>query len=102
MADSTAAQELAEKLKNKPVTLTLEEYGGFEKVGSLPWSLMRSNEKTDTEPCDIMLYQGDKITIFYGTNSWEYTKLGHIENISLEELKSIFGKGNVTVTLSLK
>ena len=101
-ADSTAAAELAEKLKAEPVTVSLNEYGGFEKVGKLPWALTKTDENIDTEPCDIMLYQGDQMTIFYNSNSWSYTKLGHIDNITQEELKDIFGDGDVSVTLSLK
>ena len=101
-ADSTAAKELAEKLKAEPVTVTLNEYGGFEKVGKLPWSLTRTDANIETEPCDIMLYQGNQMTIFYNSNSWSYTKLGHIENTTQEELKALFGEGDITVTLSLK
>ena len=102
LADSTAAKELAEKLKAGSVTVTLNEYGGFEKVGDLPWSLTKSDKQVSTEPGDIMLYQGDQMTIFYNSNSWSYTKLGHIDNITQEELKALFGEGDVTVTLSLK
>ena len=101
-ADSTAATELAEKLKAEPVTVTLNEYGGFEKVGKLPWSLTRTDASTETEPCDIMLYQGNQMTIFYNSNSWSYTKLGHIDNITQDELKDILGECDVTVTLSMK
>ena len=100
LANSTATKELAEKLKAEPVTLTLNEYGGFEKVGDLPWSLTQADESTVTEAGDIMLYQGDQITIFYNSNSWSYTKLGHIDNITGEELAKLFGDGNITVTLS--
>ena len=102
LADSTAAKELAEKLKAGSVTVTLNEYGGFEKVGDLPWSLTKSDKQVSTEPGDIMLYQGDQMTIFYNSNSWSYTKLGHIENTTQEELKTVFGEGDVTVTLSVK
>ena len=102
LADSTAAKELAEKLKSGSVTVTLNEYGGFEKIGDLPWSLTKSDKQVSTEPGDIMLYQGDQMTIFYNSNSWSYTKLGHIENTTQEELKTVFGEGDVTVTLSLK
>ena len=102
LADTTAAKEFAEKLKDEPVTVTLNEYGGFEKVGDLPWSLAKSDKQVSTEPGDIMLYQGDQMTIFYNSNSWSYTKLGHIENTTQEELKTVFGEGDVTVTLSLK
>lgn len=102
LADSTAAKELAEKLKSEPITVTLNEYGGFEKVGDLPWSLTKTDEQLSTEPGDIMLYQGNQMTIFYNSNSWSYTKLGSIENTTQEELKALFGEGDVTVTLSLK
>lgn len=102
LADSTAAKELAEKLKAGPVTVTLNEYGGFEKVGKLPWSLTKTDESIVTEAGDIMLYQGDQMTIFYNSNSWSYTKLGHIDNITQDELKAVLGSGNVTVTLSIK
>ncbi len=100
LADSTAAKELAEKLKAEPVTVTLNEYGGFEKVGKLPWSLTKTDESIVTEAGDIMLYQGNQMTIFYNSNSWSYTKLGHIDNITGEELAKLFGEGNITVTLS--
>ena len=100
LANSTAAKELAEKLKAEPVTLTLNEYGDFEKVGDLPWPLTQADESTVTEAGDIMLYQGDKITIFYNSNSWSYTRLGHIDSISGKELEKLFGEGNITVTLS--
>ncbi|MBQ4311793.1 MAG: hypothetical protein II773_09390 [Oscillospiraceae bacterium] len=102
LADSTAAKELAEKLKSGSVTVTLNEYGGFEKVGDLPWSLTKSDKQVSTEPGDIMLYQGDQMTIFYNSNSWSYTKLGSIENTTQEELESLFGESDITVTLSLK
>lgn len=100
LADSTAAKELAEKLKAKSVTLTLNEYGGFEKVGKLPWSLTKTDESIVTEAGDIMLYQGNQMTIFYNSNSWSYTKLGHIDNITSDELAKLFGEGNITVILS--
>ena len=102
LADSAAAKELPEKLKAGSVTVTLNEYGGFEKVGDLPWSLTKSDKQVSTEPGDIMLYQGDQMTIFYNSNSWSYTKLGSIENTTQEELESLFGEGDITVTLSLK
>ena len=101
LADTQAAKELAEKLKAAPVTVKLDEYGGFEKVGALPWALTKSDEQTVTEAGDIMLYQGDKMTVFYASNSWSYTKLGHIEDATAEKLAELFGDGDLIVTLSL-
>ncbi|ADU21278.1 cyclophilin-like fold protein [Ruminococcus albus] len=100
LADSTAAKELAEKLEAEPATVTLNEYGGFEKVGKLPWTLTKTDESIVTKAGDIMLYQGNQMTIFYNSNSWSYTKLGHIDNITSDELAKLFGEGNITVTLS--
>ena len=101
LADSTAAKELAEKLKAGAVTLSLNEYGGFEKVGKLPWALTKSDESTVTEAGDIMLYQGNQMTVFYNSNSWSYTKLGHIDSVTQDELAAILGSGDVTAELSL-
>ena len=99
LADSSAAQELSDLIREEPLTLKLKEYGSFEKVGALPQSLSADDMRVTAEPGDIMLYQGDQITIFYGTNTWSYTPLGRIENA--EELKNVFGEGDVTIVLSL-
>ncbi|MBP5362644.1 MAG: hypothetical protein J6Y71_06445, partial [Ruminococcus sp.] len=52
-------------------------------------------------PGDIILYQGNKITIYYAENTWDFTKLGHINNITQEELKTLLGDGDVAVSLSI-
>lgn len=101
LADNEAAKALAELLKDEPMVLDLNEYGSFEKVGALPQSLPKNDERITTEPGDIMLYVGNQITIFYGTNTWSYTRLGKIDDVTQAELKEIFGSGNVTVTLSI-
>ncbi|MCR5142835.1 MAG: hypothetical protein K6C68_09980 [Ruminococcus sp.] len=100
LAETAAAKELAEKLKAEPVTVTLDEYGGFEKVGELPWRLTQTDESIVTEAGDIMLYQGSQMTIFYDSNTWSYTRLGSIDDITGEELADLFGDGSITVTLS--
>lgn len=101
LADTQAAAELAEQLKEGTVTVTLNEYGGFEKVGKLPWSLTRTDVQTNTEPGDIMLYQGNQMTIFYESNSWSYTALAKLDAIPENGLAACFGDGDVEVTLSL-
>lgn len=101
LADNDSAKALAELMKDEPLTLELREYGSFEKVGPLPQSLPANDESVTTEPGDIMLYQGNQITIFYGSNTWSYTRLGKIDNVTQSELKGIFGEGDVTVTFSL-
>ena len=100
LEDNSSAQALTELLKQGDITVDMNDYGNFEKVGDLPQSLPKNDEKITTVPGDIILYQGNKITIYYAENTWDFTKLGHINNITQEELKAILGDGNITVTLS--
>ncbi|MDE5607566.1 MAG: hypothetical protein K2I64_01380 [Muribaculaceae bacterium] len=101
LADNAATAELAELLASGPVTVEMSDYGGFEKVGSLPRSFTTSNRQITTVPGDIMLYQGNQMVIFYGSNSWSYTPLGHIDGATAESVKTLLGSGRVTVILSL-
>lgn len=101
LEDNTSAKALAEMIKYEPLTLNLEDYANFEKVGTLPQSLPRNDEPIDTDYGDIILYQGNQFVLYYDTNSWTFTKLGHVNNVTKEELKEILGDGSVTVTLSL-
>lgn len=102
IAKNEAGEELKRKLtEEKEIEVRLSEYGSFEKVGPLPWSLPTEDERITSEVGDIFLYQGDQITIFYGQNTWSYTRLGHILGMTQNELKEIFGAGDVTVKLFL-
>lgn len=101
LADTEAARALVEQLQVGPVTVSLHAYGGFEQVGPLPWSLPTNDKQTTTSPGDVMLYQGDQITIFIGSNSWAYTPLGNIEDATSETLLDAFGGDAVEITLSL-
>ena len=76
-------------------------YGGFEQVGSIGQNLTRNDKQTTTEPGDIVLYSGNQLVVFYGSNSWSYTRLGKI-NLSDEELENLLGNGDVTITLSME
>ena len=101
LANTNAARALAEQLQTGPVTVSLHPYGGFEQVGPLPWALPESDEQIATSPGDIMLYQGNQITIFTGSNSWAYTPLGNIEGATSDTLREVFGDDAVEITLSL-
>ena len=96
-----ATKELIEKLKDEDVTIDVHEYGGFEKVGSLGFSLTKEDKNITTSAGDIVLYQGNQISIFLDSNSWSYTKLGKVKNVSANELKDILGDGDVILTLTL-
>ena len=102
LENNSATQELVKELKKGNVTVNASEYGGFEKVGDLGFSLPTSDENIGTAPGDIVLYQGDKISLFYGSHSWSYTKLGIIDNVGSNKLKEVLGSGDVTLEFSLK
>ena len=99
LEQNAAAQALAQLLAQGPVTIQMDNYGGFEKVGALGQSLPASDVQTTTEPGDIVLYQGDQIVIFYGSNSWSYTRLGHVTDLT--GWADALGSGDVSVTFSL-
>ena len=101
LADNSSAKAFAELLSKGPVTVDMQDYGNFEKVGDLPSSLPRNDTSITTEPGDIILYQGNKITIYYNTNSWSFTRLGKVEGVTPAELKKILGNGNVTAVFTL-
>lgn len=96
--DNSSADALKEKLSSGPLEIELHDYGHFEKVGSLPWSLPRNDESITTEPGDVILYQGDQITVYYDENTWNFTRLAKIGSVTREELLEAFGEGNMTVT----
>lgn len=98
--NNESAEALAELVSDSPLTIDMSMYGGFEQVGALGTDLPSSDINITTEPGDIMLYTGSNIVVFYGSNSWAYTRLGHIENKSADELKEILGSDNVKITLS--
>ena len=102
MENNSSVKALAELLKNGALTLDLHDYGSFEKVGNLPESLPRNDEQISVDAGDLILYQGNQFSIYYDENAWSFTKLGHIDNITKEELKTLLGDGNVTVTLTIQ
>ncbi len=99
LENNSSAEAFRDALSNGPIAVEMEDYGNFEKVGPLPWTLPRSDASITTEPGDIILYQGNKITIYYDTNTWNFTRLARIAGISREELLAALGPGNVTVVM---
>lgn len=101
--DNTATRALVEALRKAPISFTASDYGGFEKVGALGRSLPTSNSQITTQPGDVILYSGNQIVLFYGSNTWSYTRIGKIEYTTLTDLKSFLkaGEGDITVTLTL-
>ena len=101
LANNATAKALAAKLKEGPLTVEMKA-NGFEHYGPLGFPLERHDGQVTAVSGDIMLYNGDNICVFYGSNSWSYTPLGKVDGKSTDELKTFFGTGTVSVTYSLK
>lgn len=101
--DNNATKDLVKALRKAPVSYEANDYGGFEKVGDLGFSLPASDTQITTGPGDVILYSGNQIVLFYGTNTWSYTRIGKMGYGTLDELKAFLkaGQGMITVTLSL-
>ena len=97
--ENEAVAALAALVKNRPLTVQTSMYGGFEQVGSLNMTLPRNDVQTTTSAGDIVLYAGDQLVVFYGSNSWAYTRLGHVSDKTQQELTELLSNGDVTVTL---
>ena len=102
LENNKATKELLAKLKKGDIKIKAHEYGGFEKVGALGFSLPASDKYISTSAGDIVLYEGNQISLFYESNSWDYTRIGKVQKVTASELKSILGSGDVALTLSLK
>ena len=102
LTDNEATRGLTKLLEQGDITIRMSDYGGFEKVGALPQSLPTSNTQITTVPGDIILYQGNQMVIFYGSNSWSYTRLGKIDGATVSNLRQFLGNGNISLTLSLE
>lgn len=100
LEDNRAVDAFVEMMEEGPVDLSLHDYAGFEKVGPLGKSLPASDVQTTTGAGDIVLYQGNQIVMFYGSNAWSYTRLGHIDDLNGWE--EALGNGDAEVVLSLE
>ena len=89
-------------LAQNAITVNTSAYGGFEQVGSLPQSFSRSDVQMTTQPGDIVLYSGNQLVVFFGSNSWSYTKLGHIKGLSADELTVLLDKDQTVIELQIK
>ena len=100
--DNSSAQAFVELLKGGDITVDMHDYGRFEKVGPLGTSLPTNDETITTEPGDLILYQGDQITIYYDVNTWSFTRLGRVQDTTPEALREALGAGDPTVVFSIK
>ena len=101
LVDNSSAAVLREHLEEEILTVNLSDYGGFEKVGAIGIDLPSNNQQTTTSAGDFVPYAGNSLVIFYGSNSWSYTRLGKIDDVTATELRRLLRTGDVTDTLSL-
>ena len=100
--DNESVSALRELAKHAPLTIQMSPYGGFEQVGPIGQSIPRNDVQTVTEPGDLVLYSGNQIVVFYGSNSWAYTRLGKIRGLNPSSLTELLGSGAVTLTISFE
>ena len=98
--DNQAVEKLRDMAKDGDITIQMSMYGGFEQVGSIGQSLPRDDKQTTTSSGDIVLYSGNQMVVFYGSNSWSYTRLGHISDKDEAEMADLLSQGDVTITIS--
>ena len=99
LENNKAAEELVDMMKEGPVTISMDDYSGFEKVGSLGRSLTTNNSQTTTDAGDIVLYNGNNIVMFYGSNSWSYTRIGKIDDLT--DWNKALGSGSITAVFTI-
>ena len=100
LENNTSAKALKEYVSKEKRTLSLDDYGNFEKVGNLGITLPRNDETITMKEGDLILYLGNKLCLYYNQNTWDFTKLGHIKDTT--HLKEVLGKGSVQVTLLME
>ncbi len=98
--DNESVKALSKLAAEGPVIIEMSPYGGFEQVGSIGTTLPSDDTNIRTQAGDIMLYTSSQMVIFYGSNSWAYTRLGKITDKSAKELGELLGGSGVTVTVT--
>ncbi len=99
-ADNESVKALKNLCKEEPLVIRMSMYGGFEQVGSIGTSIPSNDVQTTTQAGDIVLYSGSNIVVFYGSNSWAYTRLGRITDLTDAGLTDLLSGGDVTITIS--
>ena len=100
--DNQAVEALRNMAEDGDVTIQMSMYGGFEQVGSIGQSLPKDDKQTTTSSGDVVLYSGNQMVVFYGSNSWSYTRLGHISDKNAEDITDLLSNGDVTITISIE
>ena len=97
--DNESVEALKDLVSSEPLSIQMSMYGGFEQVGSIGTNLLRNDVQTTTDAGDIVLYSGNQIVVFYGSNSWAYTRLGKVMDKTKDEMTRLLGNGDVIITI---
>ncbi|MBQ7547195.1 MAG: hypothetical protein IJT41_09555 [Clostridia bacterium] len=100
--DNESVEALCALAADAPLMISMSMYGGFEQVGSIGKTLPRNDVRITTDCGDIVLYSGNQMVVFYGSNTWAYTKLGHITDKTAQEMAALLSNGNVTITITMQ
>jgi hypothetical protein len=100
--NNESVEALKAQCENEPLVIQMSMYGGFEQVGPIGSKLPSNDAQTTTSAGDIVLYSSNQIVVFYGSNSWAYTKLGHITDQDASGMAGLLSNGNVTITISME
>lgn len=98
--NNATVDEIRTAVEEGPITIEMSMYGGFEQVGAFGRSFTRDDKQTTTSAGDLVLYSGNQLVVFYGSNSWAYTRLGKIKGLSDEELASLLSNGDVAIKIT--
>ena len=79
----------------------MKDYAHMEKFGSFGVQLPTNDERITTEAGDVILSEGNLLVLYYAPNTWNFTRLGRVRNLSEAELRAVLGKGDITATLTL-
>lgn len=103
LVSNSSTEALVAQLQKGNITYEAHDYGNFEKVGELGYTFPENNEQINTVPGDLILYQGENLCIYYDTNSWNFTRIGKLDNMTQSDIKTWVNAGgdNVRVTLSI-
>lgn len=103
LENNSSVEALSEILKLNDISFVADDYGDFEKVGRINYNLPRNDTHFTAVPGDIILYQGNSISLMYGVNTWSYTLIGKIDGYEESEMRSILGagQGELETTLSI-
>jgi len=93
-----AVEELMDEAANGDIIVSMSMYGGWEQVGSLGKSYTRDDKQMTAVSGDIVLYSGNQIVVFYGSNSWSYTKLGRMD-LAQDDIMKFLSNGDIILTI---